>query len=166
MYFSEEEEEKLIKVNVYLYRLDWEVYNDHHPKRRSHVNLHTHNETIDMFNLIRNYVESNKEMIRMTAWRLTRELKWSWSFGYDSSLFRVAPPDHKIFIVASSRDCDGIAGTDFLSFKSLYEANQYFEEVWYPSLEGPSDYCSVSAEEWEKIPHPEFRDPYAEMDGY
>lgn len=88
-----------------------------------------------------------------------------WVYGYDCCKMRVANSKHRVFIVVGGTDCDGVSWCEYYSFSNIYEAAREVDEIlsW---ADGPTDYSTISIDEWENGPYPECRDRFAEAAGY
>lgn len=78
---------------------------------------------------------------------------------------RVVPPHHRVFISIGGRDCDGFGWREYRSFENLKEAQEDVDNTleW---ADGPTDYCTLNVDDWERGQEPEYRDRFAEAMGY
>lgn len=164
MFFSDKEKE-IFEDLIDLYHVSWAV-----GYRRGSVDFSSEERAWAFFRLIQNWFEEDfddgKEF-EICFYETNSSLKWVWRHAVNSTKERVSNPKHRVFIRAWSRDCDGMSETEYVSFPSLEEGVAWLQKCWYPSLEGPSEYETISREEWEGAEYPEFiRDPYAEAMGY
>lgn len=88
-----------------------------------------------------------------------------WIHAWDSSKMRVANPKHRVFVVIGGTDCDGMSWARYYSYATLEEAAKDVEDslAW---ADGPTNYSTLSVEDWEMGGYPEYRDRYAEIAGY
>lgn len=110
-------------------------------------------------------LEKARQLDILFDFEIRNRINRKWIAAYDHSKMRVAPPYHRVFIVVGGTDCDGVSWCSYYSFKHLEEAQEEMDEIlsW---ADGPTNYQTLSLEDWEQGEYPVSRDVYAERAGY
>lgn len=175
---------KLAELGLLLNGVDWEIFipefNGPEKRYKGTLKVASPDDAIELCQIIyRQFAGSRNEAIdnaehwdngfpddhhiRVTAF--SNYNGYIWLHELDTRKQRVAPPGYRVFIHSWGRDCDGISLCEYHAFPNLEKAIEAMDEM-FRWADGPMNYTTISAEDYEQGEYPEFRDPYAERMGY
>lgn len=165
---------KLGQLGLRFFHIQWQTFAsledadyDFFPENQGTLDFATHEEADEFFQLALEEIQKvcDKDHMYFRLHLYCDYLKYQWIREVCSWKMRVAPPDHRVFICVAGTDCDGMSFRRYSSYKHLEDALKDVEEdfAW---ADGPQDYCTMSAYDWETAEYSEYRDPYAERMGY
>lgn len=154
---------KLAEIGINAFQIHWQVFDNNNKFYSGELEASSEEDAFELGRFL--YGHCHK--LLFNSWKVTihNKLTKKWVHEWDSMKQRVAPPNHKVFIVVGGRDCDGFDWCAYYSFQTLEEANQTINEV-LDSVDGPTGYRTLSVDDWEEGEYPAYRDRYGEAMGY